>query len=259
MLKLVTYNLRCLWLAHEPWDGINSFVHRAGMILDTIDTRKPDVICFQEAVERNSAFLEKHLYGYDFLYHGRNTDMLGEGLAIAWNKETTEFLSMDCFWLSPTPYVPGSRFEEQSECPRICLSFMLREKSTGKAYRVYDTHLDHISDKARILGITQLMEQVKEDSEKMLLPTFVLGDFNAQPGSEPIKFIEAFSDFEVKELTADSGVTYHGFGKATPEKIDYIYADKATAEHRHTMCKWEECENGIYLSDHYPIEIDIEL
>ena len=57
-LKIVTYNIR------QPWDwaedGVNSFIHRAGMVLTKIDEEKPDVLAFQEVRAEEKKFFEKY-------------------------------------------------------------------------------------------------------------------------------------------------------------------------------------------------------
>ncbi len=256
-MKFVTFNLRSVWIG----DGINGFLHRAGMILDKIDRELPDVICFQEAIPNHAQFLEKHMPDYYLVYNGRDAARRGEGLAIAVRKETVEVLGQDCFWLSPTPNIPGSRYPIQSACPRICQAALLRMKGSDEPFYVYNNHLDHISDSARIQGIGQVLARVQADSEKCRLPVFIAGDFNALPDSETIQYCEHYEPFPLEELTKScrSLATFHNFGKKEgPYQIDYIYADCETAKRNFTVTPWLDELDGIFLSDHYPILIEIE-
>lgn len=253
-MKIVTFNLRSVYIG----DGINGFIHRAGMILDKIDTEKPDILCFQECIEKHALFLDRHMPEYHLIYNGRNTDRRGEGLAVAVRKDTVEVLGQDCFWLSPTPDVPGSRYQEQSDCPRVCQAMLLRIKGTETPFWVYNNHLDHRGDQARILGIKQVMERVLEDQKRFALPVFILGDLNATPESETVQYLYDYSAFPVTELTAQFELTFHGFGKKQPPyRIDYIFTDKETAQKERSICMWEDELDGIYLSDHYPICLEI--
>ena len=257
-MKIVTFNIRSVWCG--ACDGINSFVHRAGLVLNTIDEKMPDVICFQEVVPQIDAFLKKHMNReYRYLYHGRNADLGGEGLVVAYRAEKLELLNMACEWMSPTPFVPGSRFPEQSECPRILMTYEFRELASKKLFRVYNTHLDHISDSARVLGIKQTVETMKRDQDRMTMPVFLMGDFNALPDSETIRYTNENTVFPMVDLTTAFTGTYHGFGKYSENKIDYIYTDPETAKKEHAAALWDEQVNGIYLSDHYPVELTIEL
>ena len=256
-LKLMTFNLRCVW---SGVDGINNFIHRAGAIFDKIDREQPDVICFQEVWEYTATFLRRHLTEYEVYYRGRDAQFQGEGPVIALRRNQMELMLLDFFWLSPTPYVPGSRFEEQSTCPRVCQVAMVRHAASGERFWVYNNHLDHISDSARILGIRQVMARVTEDQQKFRFPVFIVGDFNARPDSETIRFCNEYESFPIVELTADCGGTFHGFGTRDPHvHIDYIYADSATARRPHTIERWTDEEDGIYLSDHFPICLHIDL
>lgn len=250
-MKIMTYNLRCTWLNA---DGVNAFLHRAGLMLDTLETEKPDVICFQEVIEVQQAFLEKHLNDYLLLWHGRYENYDGEGLAIAIRKDTMALHGLEVFWLSPTPQKPGSRFENQSDCPRICQIAVLREKKTGKLFRVFNVHLDHISEEARVLGMGAVMEAIEKENKKLSLPLFLLGDMNAYPESMAIQNAKEI----LVDLTEHTGGTYHAFGTAE-EKIDYIFTDAQTAKKPWQCARLERTEHGIFLSDHYPVMAEGEI
>ncbi len=265
-IKIVTYNMRTLY--SHPIDGVNSFIHRAGMILEKIRKEAPHVICFQEISDPIREFLNNYLADYIILGHGRLADLKGEGLSIAYRKDSMELLAFESFWLSPTPFVPASRYEIQSEYPRICPHAVLKHKNLATPISLYNVHLDHISDAARIEGIHQIAEMIEDYKKKIDCPTFILGDFNARPGTETITYLKGYNNSEYVELTEDIGDTYHGFkGSAAPQneertgpsKIDYIFTDKETAKKPHTVTKWEDSENGILLSDHYPICLEIEM
>ena len=57
-LRIVTFNLRCVWQGH---DGINDFIHRAGMVYDKIMLVLPDVILFQEMIAPHLTLLRRIL------------------------------------------------------------------------------------------------------------------------------------------------------------------------------------------------------
>ena len=126
-MKIVTWNLRCLWSG----DGINAFLHRAGMIYEKIDREKPEIIAFQEVVAESLTFLRKIFPEYIFLGQMRSENYDGEGLYTAVRKDIFDVLGGETFWLSPTPYIAGSRFEKQSDCPRICVYTLVRHKTGG--------------------------------------------------------------------------------------------------------------------------------
>lgn len=249
-MKIVTFNVRCSW----DKDGINSFPHRAGGIVRKINEERPDVIGFQECTDPITNLLRKALPDYVILFNQRRADLRGEGLATAIRKDTTEILGLESFWLSPTPFLPGSRYEEQSACPRICQSTLLR---TGDfVFRLYNIHLDHISEHARTLGMQATLKKIAEDRERADLPLFLLGDFNATPDEETLRLCET----KLTQLTDGIDSTFHDFGKRTaPCKIDYIFSDAETAGRCANAVLWTDESDGIYLSDHYPVCVRIEL
>ena len=251
-MKLVTFNIRCSWSG----DGVNSFLHRAGGIVSQINEKKPDVICFQECTDEIAAFLRSSLTDYTLVFNQRNSDRRGEGLAAALRKNSAELLGLEAFWLSPTPNLPGSRFEDQSSCPRICQCLTLRVENT--VFRVYNLHLDHKGEGARQLGMGATLRRVSEDLAREDLPFFILGDFNATFDSFTIGLCKSNNFVELAELTADIDKTFHGYGRITgPYKIDYIFADRNTAAKAKSTATWLYEHEGIYLSDHYPIETEI--
>lgn len=251
--SIVSFNIRSIY---NTKDGINNFIHRAGFIFDKIEVVKPDVIGFQEITQPHLDLLEKILTDYQIVGHLRNDDYSGEGVFTAIRKDKYQLLGCETRWLSPTPFVAGSRFENQSVHPRTCIMTLLRYIETGKVFRMFNLHLDHISDEARVLGIQSAFEFIDEMNSKLDLPYVLLGDFNARPDSETIGFCKSRKD--IQEVTASVPVTFHAYG--TKEvKIDYIYMVNEFADKTTNVAIWDDEANGIYLSDHYPIcaELDI--
>lgn len=255
-LLIVTFNLRTT----VPDDKINNFIHRVGGILEKIAAEKPDVIAFQEMTDKSERFLSAHLKDYTVFFNKRCADLSGEGLGIAVKRERLSLIGLDGFWLSPTPRIPGSRFEVQSPYPRVCQCALLQCRESGKVFRIYNVHLDHISHAARIEGIRCLLNYARQRHNELKTPFFMLGDFNAEPESETIQFCDNQTEILVRDLAREGGFdkTYHGFGLDAPLYIDYIYADEKTAAAPHTVGRWDDEKDGVYLSDHYPLFVRIE-
>ena len=74
-MKIVTFNIRS---CYDGWDGINSFIHRAGLVREVIAEKKPDIIGFQEVIPQIKTLLEVLLPEYQILGHGRLEDFGGE-------------------------------------------------------------------------------------------------------------------------------------------------------------------------------------
>ena len=209
---------------------------------------------FRRLFRRVYGFLKRICPDYEFYGQFRTKNFDGEGLYTAVRKDTFEVVAHETFWLSPTPYEPGSRYEEQSECPRICVLTDIRNRNSGFRIRLFNVHLDHISDRARVSGIQCVLNKVNEYNKKKILHTGILGDFNALPSSETIKNCEKHQFFDAAE---NQKCTFHELGKRK-EKLDYIFLDKDMRKMVKDSFVWEDVRNGIYLSDHYPVGIILE-
>jgi len=58
------------------------------------------------------------------------------------------------------------------------------------------------------------------------------------------------------DTTESIPTTFHDYGNRDI-KIDYIFATKELAEQVSAVGAWDDCHAGIYLSDHYPIFIEV--
>jgi len=250
MIKIVTFNLRCVW----DRDGINSFIHRAGAVQEKILKEMPDIIGFQEVIPRQRDWMEWMERDYTIVGQFRDENFSGEGTFIAVKKSSYDVLAFDTFWLSPTPYKAGSRYEKQSDCPRICNIVRIRNKATGEICRVLNLHLDHVSDEAKILGLQCALKHLRELDEKAYFPSIIMGDFNAEPESETIQMLNSYQGGGFADVTVSVPCTFHDYGRRSV-KIDYIYMTGMLAERVNEIGVWDDEHEGIYLSDHYPVYV----
>lgn len=255
MLKFVTFNIRCDY----NQDGENSFVYRKPVISRKIREEKPDVICFQEVLPHVAKWLKEELTDYYVAGCGRSEALDNEQMTVAFRKDRLNLLAMDTFWLSDACYKPGSRYEEQSECPRACTEMVLEDMEARQVFRLVNIHLDHLGAEARILGMKQILRKMDEEEFLPDIPVLLAGDFNGEPDSRELLYIKQRQDYE--NLTEGIGITFHGFyGEEPPQSIDYIFlrnADSRALKCSHVE-KWEDCTDGVWLSDHYPVCASLE-
>lgn len=244
-MKFVTFNIRCDY----DQDGENSFKYRKPLIQKKLEQEAPDIICFQEVLPHVAAWLKECLKDYCVVGCSRSEELDDEQATIAFRKDAYNMIRMETYWLSETPFVPGSRYPEQSDCPRVCTEVVLQELASGKVFRVINTHLDHIGSLARKLGVRQILSKLETEAFFPEIPVIVTGDFNAELESEEIQMMEQYPGFT--NVTKGIGVTYHGYGGPDAECIDYIFVKGDIS--CSTVEKWTDVENGVYLSDHYPI------
>ena len=258
-LKVVTFNLRMNTL----YDGSHYFFNRSPFILKMLKEEKPDIIGFQEATREIHAWLLANFSEYTFVGVGRDADFSGEANPIAFLTNRFDLFCMHQFWLSPTPDIPGSRYEHQSICPRVCVSARLIEKKSGEVIRFYNTHLDHIDAEARRLGISQILSTIESDYQNAPCPVILTGDMNAEPDEISMQAVRDATCPVLVDASGDLKHTFHGYHGGSPYegdgKIDYIYTNLVSSP---ILCDvWDGNENGLYLSDHYPImaELDTDL
>lgn len=221
-LKFMSFNLR----VDNTGDGINSFTNRFHRVVEILEQEKPDLVGFQEVTDGMRARLHDHLPGYTVQGCGREKNYHGESMLIAYRTGEVELIALENIWLSPTPEVAGSTYGgDQSSCPRMFTSALVKHNDLDAPFYFINTHLDHVGKEARYLGAMQLVQYVSSHREHFVLT----GDFNATPDAREIGLITAaLADRKAVDCTADLGGTFHGFGRIPPEemaKIDYIFTD----------------------------------
>lgn len=256
--KLITFNLR------YPFDNEKkySWENRKENVIDFINKLKPEIIGTQEVFNFMKEDILKGCSNY--CSYGIPRDNGGEGVPIFYNKEIFEIVNSGNFWLSETPNLIGS-ISWDSNCVRMCtwVEFALIS-DRNKRLRVYNTHLDHISEEARVKGFNVIINKYLKLNEIEKLPTFIIGDFNAEPNSMTMTKITNLikqNSLPIKhsyEKNKNYGVTYHDFKKiGEGDPIDYIYYSNDLLVNNLTI--HHDSDININLSDHYPVSIDFEL
>ncbi len=252
-IRIGTFNIRY----GDADDNLNSWANRRDLVIESLDINSPDIVGFQEVLPHVKDFLETNLPEYTVVGNGREKDLQGESNCIAFKKKLFEVISLETLWLSDRPYVPGSQFQNNDGCPRICTHITLRSKISNQLFRVFNTHLDYRFSSIRLKQLGVLKDFINEAEGKISLPILLIGDFNCTPNSKEISYI--LNDFELnfQDLSTveqiKSNITFHDYysAKENKAKIDYIFA---TENIMHIKSYIDDTEKGgIYLSDHYPV------
>ena len=248
-LTLATYNLRV------PCDKPpNDWDSRRDRVRWMIAKHHFDIFGVQEAVKRQ---VDDVLAGTTYAKIGGGRDDFkdaGEHSCIFYDTERLELLDGGTFGLSEKPDVPGFR-SWGSACPRIASWGKFRDKATGKTFCYYNTHLDHVSEEARVKGIRMVVAHAKENCGA--IPLVLTGDFNARPDSETYRIAaKLLRDAAVISKTVHKGParTFHHWGRHTltrNEPIDYIFVSKDVVVLSHVTDGTRPL--GGYASDHYPV------
>ena len=263
--SVMSYNIRI----NVDRDGkYQLFPHRFPYAVEYLKSNGTDIICFQE-VQPNTreGLLEAIGDKYEFVGHGRGADFREEACCIAFRRDKFDLLACDTFWLSPTPGKPNST-PVGERMPRICTTATLLPKTEGQdvtPFRIYNTHMFHTPDeRLRTYGIYVILERIRRDAEYANYPIILTGDFNSAPDSLAIEAVHSYPSVTLTDATETLGYTYHEYEREglSPDKkvrIDYIFTnarfDPASAE-RITSRRESD---GMFLSDHYPIKVEIEI
>lgn len=251
-LKIFSFNLR----TEVRSDGINYFEYRKPRILDVIEKESPDLIGFQEATDSMRNFLTESLFplGYTVVGCGRSAYYRGESTMIAYKRNIMEMISAETKWLSATPSVAGSRFGgDQSDCPRVFTALTLKRHDVATPFIFLNTHLDHLGERARLLGAAEICQYLSEKA----IPFVLTGDMNAEPDAPEITMFteRALCGAAVVDATANLGPTFHDFGRLLPDKavkIDYIFTNIPCDVSRSYRVE-DHPVDGVYISDHNPV------
>ncbi len=252
-INIVSANVRT-W---SPTDILQkSWFFRADKLLKSVTAQSPDIIGFQEVTKMHYAYLTENLTGYDNVLEYRDNSPLSEGCPIFYRSDRFELVDKGSFWLSETPEVMSKDWN--SACYRICSYVILKDIQSQSELVVFNTHLDHISDEARINGIKVVLDKIAQFGG---LPSIIMGDFNADETSETYKCAtENFLDAKYQTDRTMTGATYQGFGKALDrENIDYFMISKEGIKVNEYRIIDTLYDGKYYPSDHFPIYLNIEL
>lgn len=250
-LVIATYNLR---YAGDP--PPNSWPERRPAVKALLDAYRPDVIGTQEGLYHQLKDLATDQPGYDWIGLGRDGGSRGEFMAVFYRRDRLEPLEFDHFWLSDTPHVIASS-SWGNAVRRMVTWVRFRDRSTGREFYFWNTHLDHEVQAAREKAaelIRQRIGQLPAD-----VPLLLVGDFNAVSGANRAYDILAresgLSDtwFAARERRNEDANSFTDFEplKHEGQRIDWILARGVRAV-RVTEAVTLRPE-GRWPSDHLPV------
>ena len=249
-IRIMSANVRCL----NPQDlGKKSWFYRADLILKNIQAEAPTVIGFQEVTKWQYAYLCDTLSGYDSVITYRDDTTFSEGCPVFYNTALYNLKDKGSFWLSEKPEVMSKGWD--AACYRICSYVILEEKANGKEFVVFNTHLDHVSDTARINGIRVVLDKIAQFGG---LPSVIIGDLNAAEDSETYRSVtENFLDAKYQLENPQISATYQNWGAELDRPcIDYCMISK-TGFTVNSYKVVQTTYDGVYPSDHFPLSVSL--
>lgn len=253
-MNVMTYNVR---YANEN-DGENSWSQRKNRITNQIKFFEPDIFGVQEALLMQMEHFKENLQGYEYLGVGREDGQeQGEFSAIFYKAEKFRVLKTETFWLSETPTQPSIGWD--AAYGRICTYALFQEQHSQKKFWVFNTHFDHMGEKARENSVALILKKIEQLNEENY-PVILMGDLNLEPDSEPIKLIsETFEDSRrvAKNVTFGPEGTFNAFEFHTPvtRRIDYIFTKKVDVLKYAVLTDSDDLK---YPSDHFPVFVKLQ-
>lgn len=248
-MTVMTYNIRY----DNPADGADNWHHRKYRLCRQIREAGPVVFGIQEGLDHQVVFIDSLFPDYGRIGAGRDDGKTkGEYCAIWYNVNLTDLLLQGTFWLSSSPHLVSVGWD--AALPRICTYGRFRDKSTGKSFLVFNTHLDHIGQEARKKSVSLILAKI--DSLNMEgLPVILMGDMNATPESEPLQvLLGRFGGASAMDLATG---TFNGFNPSSGGsiRIDYIFACSGFIIGNTTIIR--ELTDGRFPSDHFPVVANV--
>jgi endonuclease/exonuclease/phosphatase family metal-dependent hydrolase len=255
-LRAMSFNVR----VNTSSDGENDWSHRRELVPATIRFHQADVVGVQEAYRGMIGDMQARLPGYAW-YGVGTSDGKEEGAfnPVFWRESRLELVSGETFWLSPTPETPSSGWD--AAFPRTATHIVLRECRSGTKLHVFNTHLDHEGEQARLESARLLSRRIRE------LPAaarvILLGDFNCSDGSPPLRALTGsgrLRDARDVSATPHYGPTGSFTGFAGPQYsgplLDHIFV-RGLAVQQHGILP--DHFDGRLPSDHFPVLAEILL
>lgn len=254
-LSVMTFNIRY----DNPADGQNQWQNRIPIVRAYLDSVAPDIAGMQEVLHNQLIDLQDMLPAYSFIGTGRDDGKTeGEYSPLFYREDRFIMRDNSQFWLSETPSIPGSKSWDAA-ITRIVSWAALEDIQSGETIYVFNTHFDHIGEESRRKSAELISEKITEIAGES--PVVLMGDFNIRKGSGDYEFmtrifnrVNGLRDTEsIAETSVEAAEsTINGFSHdMEPRVIDFIFTDGNFSVPSYRVD--EVIENGIFLSDHWPV------
>jgi len=254
-MRILTCNIRG---ASAP-DGENNWPYRNELCADVIRACAADIICFQEMQGDQFDYFHPRLADYDRHAMPDEETEHNPLNAIFYRKDAFTRIAAGGYWLSETPEAARSSSWD-SACIRWANWLRLVESESGVEFRVVNTHLDHISQKAREGQARVICLDCSTHPDAY--PQILTGDMNCDAGNRAIALFEEAGwrdTYTAVHGPAEPGHTFHQFlGRAYTSdtgKMDWVFTrGNVAATGAHVV---RDAKDGRYPSDHFFVTADV--
>lgn len=182
---------------------------------------------------------------------------------IVYRADRLKMLESHFFWLSPTPDVMSSGWDEMKFRRGACCA-MFKDKVTGRKFFMMMSHMP-LGREANMMSAPIIIDRARQYNRKNL-PTFFVGDLNTRddrPSSASFRehWSDTFLYLPEEQKDGPSG-SFNGHGTNTDmesaPRIDFIYFSEGSLTPLKYVC-FDRQYDGIYPSDHCPVYADFQI
>lgn len=252
-IKVMSFNIRL----DVKSDGENWWEKRKDKVAALMNYYEADFIGGQEVQHHQLQYLLTQLKHHSYIGVARDDGKEdGEYSCIFYNKDEFTVVQQSTFWLSKTP--DSVSFGWDAACRRVCTYGLFRSNKTKQLFWVFNTHLDHVGDTARLESVKLITKRINEFNKGKNYPVILSGDFNTRPGDPPAQYITQYFQ-NTRNLSEEPAYgpadTWNGFKFLEKPNgcIDYIFISN---DKRISVKKFATITDSYdmkYPSDHFPI------
>jgi endonuclease/exonuclease/phosphatase family metal-dependent hydrolase len=253
-ITVMTCNVR----TPKPKDSTtgDGWESRRDFCIQTIKKRNPDIIGFQECTKQQ--FDDFRAAWPDFTVYSANGEspLSEDPFEVIFASPRFKLITSAGYWISETPYIPGSRSWDNSKHPRVINWMRLVDKQSGIQFRAMNTHFDQKGQIAREHGAQMAVADAKAFPPDF--PQIFTGDLNAEGANPAVVILKSggwLDSYTQLHGDQDPGFTAHDFlgEKFTTGdhhgKIDWIFYRGNVKPLSSEIIR--DQRNGHYPSDHY--------
>lgn len=258
-LRVMSYNIR---REGKEKQEDRLWTNRLPRIVALLKTINPDVVGLQEVIEHQKEQLQESFPDMNFVGTSRGSCWWGlatdEATPIGYKKDRLELQDHGTFPVNAESnswfgWMPWHR-AQTGLLPRICTWAKFKDKASNKEFYIYNTHLDHMYDQARLLSAQKIMDDIKERTTGYSV--MVTGDFNTPIEGEMKTITNSLIHAKDKaEQITGPRETSTGWDSTTLTEIDHILVNKFID----AVKTYRVVESEGYPSDHRPVVADIQM
>ena len=256
-LKIISFNIR-----YNSWnniDGPNGWPYRKAAVAKMILEERPAAIGLQEALIDQLQYLDSNLPGYRRIGVGRDDGKeAGEFMAIYYDTAQLILDGSQTLWLSETPEVPSKGWD--AACYRTATVANFFDRQSHRNFYYINTHLDHMGKTARAEGVKLISSLFTPSKSALIVPAIVGGDMNSSILDTALlafEYVHLRPACDMVSTALCHAITYNAYGKGPGASIDHFFVRGGIEVKQYRIL---DGDYGVpYISDHYPIEMIIEL